>query len=476
MHFTRHERRPWVITLSAWIAIFAVGCVPASAPSFMPALAHDAVVRSEPTPRPFAAETNSWTCDGVAEHLSALGPPSARPYPLRGDPSFDATSLAAGARLWYDLLWDAVEDPAAAERATALAASDDLYEYGRTLHTHVLALLTAFRVTGDLALLDEVDRLAEHMRSRLRDPWRGTSDGTDGTRDGYLNWVYRQGDAPSLRGKDLFAFNEMRTHALVAEITAALHANRDLTSPNGVDYGRSADAWIELLLRHFEPKWRARNDTPRSAFPFLEHSSMHATAAFVKYHHYLSVVLGEADRDREARRLADLVLDAFVFVPTDAGPSVVWPGRVPTPEDSDRELNATTYARYVVGDVIDLHLDGRDRFRDPALAAALAVTVRSFVFQMGDGTPTFAADIGGGVAQAEMRPPDPDRLSTFTVERYVASGLALVSPWDPTGLVAAWSCAAYREAATEMQSVWIPSALLLAFAVERQPSEPSSKP
>ncbi|MCA1791383.1 MAG: hypothetical protein LC667_16480, partial [Thioalkalivibrio sp.] len=109
----------------------------------------------------------------------------ARGLALRGDPAFDASKLTALERGEHDRLWSEIRDSGNLSVVMELAGSDDLFTYGRTLHGYVQAVLTAFRVTGDLRLLDHVDEVAERMRRELRDEWRGTNDGTDGTRDGY---------------------------------------------------------------------------------------------------------------------------------------------------------------------------------------------------------------------------------------------------------------------------------------------------
>lgn len=443
-------------------ALLASACVPSvvAAP-----VVSNLSLRNDPTPRTALAAEQTLTCSSLEAAYPTNRLPTERAYPLRGDPSFEPDDLGPAARHWYDRLWDVISDPDWADRATGMATSDDLYTYGRDLHTHVQALLLAFRITGDLGLLDEVDRLAEHMRSRLRDEWRGTLDGSNGTRDGYLNWVYRLDDSRVHVGKDLFDFNEMRTHGLVAEIAWALFHNRDLASPNGVDYGHRADVWTTYLLEHFEPKWRERNGVRGTAFPFLSHDSLHATVAFIKYHHYLGRILEAPQYAREAERLSRLVLDAFRDVQVGQDVAVVWPGSLS--DDKDKRLLRTTYARYVFGDAIDLHLDGAALWRDQSVPTSLAVTLREFLFAVdGDGL-SLANDIGGGRSRGGLAPHDPDDTGTFAVERYAVSGLAFAAAWDPQGDLSRWSCDVYEAFSPGRASVHLPAAMLAVFGMDR---------
>lgn len=406
--------------------------------------------------------------------LAALHPsnrlPAQRTYPLRGDPSFRPDSLDAAVRHWYDRLWDVIGDPDSAAEATSFAKRDDLYTYGRTLQTHIQALLLAFRLSGDLALLDEVDRLAEHMRSRLSDGWRGTRDGSDGARDGYLNWVYRNDGSRFHQGKDLITFDEMRTHGLIAEIAWAFHHNRDLPSPNGIDYEHRASVWTAYLVEHFEPKWRERNGVTGTDFPFLHHDSLHGTVAFIKYHHYLGRVLDEPRYAIEAERLSSLVLETFVEVPVGPNVAAVWPGLLSSAyDDGDRDalLHRTTYARYVIMDAIELHLDGAALWRDPSVPESIATMLRAFVFQVDGDDIALASDIGGGQRRGDIAAHDPEEAGEFSTARYAVSGLAFAAAWDPSGDVSGWSCDLFVRYATRGAGVHIPAALMLVFGVDR---------
>src|SRR5690606_39479962 len=93
----------------------------------------------------------------------------------------------ADAQFRYRRLWTSIDD--SVYDAYKWARSDNLYKYARDLHTHVQFLLHAFRLTGDLKLLDEIDYIAEIMRGELHDSWRDVREGSAAPgKDGYLNW------------------------------------------------------------------------------------------------------------------------------------------------------------------------------------------------------------------------------------------------------------------------------------------------
>jgi hypothetical protein len=453
-------RRRSLVALALTVTLAA--CVPTSVAS----VRDDVDLRSAATARP-ATSTTSFTCEPAETYADLLAPLPSSPLPLRGDPSFDPDDLAPAARVWYDRLWDSITGDEQSRAITATAARDDLYHYSRGLHTHVLALLTAFRVTGDLALLDEVDRIAEHMRAQLSDPWRDTLDGTDGTRDGYVNWVFRTGNSREHQGKDVHTFDEMRTHALVAEIAWALHHNRDLESPNGVAYGERADLWTAYLLEHFERKWRERNGVGPHAFPFLESSSLHATVAFIKYHHYVDRIVGSAGHRREAARLTEVVRRQFDSYQVAGGTALAWPRTILEQGGTRDYLQPTTYARYVIGDLVDLHLDGVDGWSVRTMDA-LAHTLQAVVFEeAGDGATVFARDVGGGESRAGFRAPAPGDWSRPTWGQYAISPTSFVALWDRSGRVAEVACEVDAASSGRTRSVHLPAAMLLALSEPR---------
>ena len=91
------------------------------------------------------------------------------PFSLRGDPNFDPLLLSDEARLWYDRVWMALENERTREYYEDRAGRDDLYTYGRSVNQFLSTLIQAFRVTGDLRMVDELDRYAQLMRAELYD-------------------------------------------------------------------------------------------------------------------------------------------------------------------------------------------------------------------------------------------------------------------------------------------------------------------
>lgn len=361
-------------------------------------------------------------------------PPADGEFSLRGDPDFRVSNMNSGAQIWYRRLWSAIEDPRS--KADSWAASDNLYTYGRHLHTHIQSLLTVFRVTGDLRLLDEVDRLAEIMRSRLSDAWRGTVDGTDGTRDGYVNWVWREG-SKTYDGKDTHKLDEMKTHALIAAVAYALDVNRDLASPSGRSYGAHADFWRDYLVNDFEAKWRER-ERVSSGFPIMIRPDNHTYYSWMKWHYYMALLTGRSAYMGEAERMADVIWnDEIRQMSTSSGPVYFWTRGVVGEGGGVAYLEPTTYSRYVYADAVEFHLEGFHRWARSETMPALARTFRQFVIDR-DGakssTDWFAADIGGGVSRAGI-PSDPN-WGRMEIYKYETSPFAMIMPWDGTGQVA----------------------------------------
>ena len=129
----------------------------------------------------------SCTLPGAqSQAISRVSPPlePVGLYSLRGDPDFDPNQLPGETQLWHARLWEGIDYLNAKRESQInpdnLAASGDLYAVGRAFNTYITTLLNALRVTKDLALLDEVDRLLEIARAQLGD--------TNG--DGYFNLRY----------------------------------------------------------------------------------------------------------------------------------------------------------------------------------------------------------------------------------------------------------------------------------------------
>jgi hypothetical protein len=360
---------------------------------------------------------------------------------LRGDPNFDATTLTGDMAIWYGRLQSSLSLPNSDLDPMAMAASDDLYTFGRTLHAYVQSVLVVFRLTGDLRLLDHVDAITERMRQDLRDEWRSTVDGSDGTRDGYLNWVYRYSNEPDLKGKDTHQSNEMRTHAMLAAVAYALHLNRDLASPGGRDYGAHADFWRGYLVHHFEAKWRERRKVP-TAFPIMTVPHTHSYYAWTKWHYYMGRLTGDDRYLTEANRMADVLWGELRSVATPAGTAYVWARSVLALGGVGDYLHPTTYARYTFGDIVEFHLEGFHRWASEAELPRFTRTFTEFVMDVPDPmSGGFASDVGGGVAKAGLA--SDDSWSRMSVNRFRISSYALIAAWDPSDALPTVAADAY---------------------------------
>jgi hypothetical protein len=291
--------------------------------------------------------------------------------------------------------------------------------------------MVSFRMTGDLALLDHVDEIAQIMRAQLRDEWRGTLDGTDGTRDGYLNWSYKYGSERDFEGKDTSRGNEMKTHAMIAMIAHALDVNRDLTSPGGRDYGAHADFWIDYLVHHFEAKWRERSGV-ETGFPIFLRPHTHTYYSWMRWHYYMAQLTGDGAYLAEANRMADVLWNEVRTVDTSSGPAYVWARSVLAEGGTADYLHPTTYARYVFGDVVELHLEGFHRWASDEEMSRFARTFTELIMDSSDPVRNgFAADIGGGRSRAGLR--SDSSWPRLSASRFSISSYALIGAWDPSG-------------------------------------------
>jgi len=111
----------------------------------------------------FSAFAYTGRASSMTAHQSSGSELSLSRSSLAGNPAFDPGEMPADMQLWYDRLWGAINNPNIYPNPTGVAMSGDLYGMGRTLHSHVMALIAAFRATGDLQLVAEIDRLMETL-------------------------------------------------------------------------------------------------------------------------------------------------------------------------------------------------------------------------------------------------------------------------------------------------------------------------
>jgi hypothetical protein len=391
-------------------------------------------------------------------------------YTMRGNPSFSRSLLTAQQRTHYDRLWQEISDPANRKKIMDYARSDDIFAYGRYLGSYVQVVLTAFRMSGDLALLDLVDEIAELMRAELRDGWRSTLDGTDGTKDGFLNWVDRYEPSSKLRGKDLTQINEMRTHATVATIAYALHLNRDLPSPAGRNYGAHADFWRDYLVNHFEAKWRTRTGI-KTAFPFMGRPHTTEYYNWMIWHYYMGRLTGKNAYLVEANRMADHLWGELRTVNTATGPAYVWARSIGSLGGSQAHvLQPSTYARHTFGDIVELHLEGFHNWASGEHMRRFARTFTAFIIDTNDPIKNgFAPDVGGGVPRAGL---DPGSTTRMSASMFRDTQFALISPWDDSGVIASLADAIQAKYASS-DTVRLASSLFITTTYHGSPLAPT---
>ncbi|MDQ3398739.1 MAG: malectin, partial [Deinococcota bacterium] len=247
--------------------------------------------------------------------------PSTRPSnsgngSMRGNPSFSESQLPAEVRTWYRRMWGFINNRNQIPNHRAMASSGDLNHYARNLNKYHTTLLAIFRSTGDLRILDEIARNAQSMYNTLRD--------TD--RDGYRNWQFK--------GKNVARpmLEEPMAHGHVAALVYALNANRGLSSPSGIDYGRLADNLLGYLRNDFEPKWRERSaqrlDWQGSEFPYLRATNHHAYVNLMRYHDYMYKLTGERGYRDYLDTMSSVIRRDVRDISTPIGTALVWGGRL----------------------------------------------------------------------------------------------------------------------------------------------------
>jgi hypothetical protein len=356
---------------------------------------------------------------------------------LRGDPNFSRSQLTAEQQLLYDRLWAELNDPTNRQAVLELADSDDIFIYGRRLHGYLQSILTVFRATGDLRLLDHVDVIAQRMRSQLQYGWRDTNDGTDGTWDQYLMWVYRNVSSSSLYGKDR-KIDDIKTHGIIAMIAYTLDLNRDLTSPSGRNYGDSGDYWKWYLTQHWEPKWRERSST-RTEHPITKpHPDGHTWWTWIKLSYYMGHLTSDPGWLTEAHRAADILWEHEIkdVRIVDGAPysAYVWSSNIQYASSSRIYQMSTSYANSVYGDAVTFHLEGFHRWADPTIMTNFARSITAYQFDTDDIIKNgITADVGGDVTRAGIAPSGDVRRSARTFTQYETP---LIAAWDTTNTIA----------------------------------------
>jgi len=254
---------------------------------------------------------------------------------------------------------------------TIAACSGVKHYLGRALNYHVTTLLTLFRVTGDAALLEEVDRVMELAKSRLRD--------TDG--DGYRNWAWLEW----LDEKDFNLKEDSLAHGFIAEVAYVLERNAHLGTP-AHPYGAHAEEWKAYLREDFEGKWAGRGAT-RNTEGLPVSYIFHPFMETLRYTVYMSKLFPEEARYRRLRaELTEIARSQFKRDGTERGDAFVWSHFVrqltegATP-DTCLTFQHRTYPVQVMQVFVDLALEGHAPFSSDAAMRALSRSLSESILE-----------------------------------------------------------------------------------------------
>ena len=335
---------PWA---RRWLAAALVAALTAcSGPSGAPPTEPGAP--STPPPPPGERTLTTWTVD-PGFRVDALADPETRAWYQQ-----ISTEIALENAVECTPGSTPPEEQELSAQRTTTACLAIKHSVGRGLNYYVTSLLSVFRLTGDPALLAEVDRLMEIVRARLRD--------TDG--DGYRNLGYlaRYGDSDFNPKEDSLA------HGFLAEVAYVFRRNAAFSTPEH-DYAAHAAAWTDYLRNDFEAKWAGRNETAeglpvdRLMHPFME---------ILRYSVYMAKLFPDDVRYRRFNeRLADVALSEFRTDTTPSGDAFVWSHVVRRWDPQVKgdpnvclDFQMGTYPQQTMAAFMDLALEGHPGFSD----------------------------------------------------------------------------------------------------------------
>jgi hypothetical protein len=359
---------------------------------------------------------------------------------LRVDPNFTPSRLPEEARQWYDRLWAGITNPEQLPNATELAASNNLYNYGRGLNTHMTTLLHVFRATGDLRMLDEIDRLAQIMRSKLKDASILKEGGSEYEADGYLNWLYMRDN--DYKGTDMHEMDDMMTHSMVASVAWAFYVNRDLDSK----YAERATFWTDYLKNHFEAKWRKRKGISGD-FPFLTKNLTHVYVQWIRYHYYMFRLTGKPAYYEEASRMAHVIANNIIIVKSSVGEAARWDHGIQEVHGPQR----TNYARYTMQGLADLSMENFNMSLSNDFMKKIAATLSFFILRPDEEDPIAYHVDGKGSLTADM---------------YSVSPFSELGYWDNSGRIMVVSEKIFNKLEKNInnpRSIYIPAGIFLSL-------------
>ena len=479
-------RNPWYGALLTCLLAIQAGCLP---------LPSDSPPSNNPPQRAEPARRVTDTRPSLASYADRELPVADPALSLAGRVDFDSSELTSEQRVWYERLWSAVD--ASLDDMVAMMHQDDAYDVGRWAFQFNHALLTGLRTTGDLHFLDAVDAVAEAIRAQLDDRWcggvartvsLGDRYGEVEERDGFVNLRFRhQGGIHYCR--DTSDLHEALAHGHLALLMYAYHVNRDNPSPSGIDYGERADFWLDYLRNHFEPKWRERSGVAWPDMDFIDLKFCHTYHQMLLLYTFVGWRLadeGSAEAEpylHQALRLTDSMFEVpydrnrrqpggFIAVETPLGDAVVYSFGAPggtAVADTHLEACPLTYARYMLTSVLNLYLEGLQRWDDDImerLGHGLAYFAMDTDPVTGRSAP-FAAGVSGDGGVSDLTPTE--YRSRVSLGRFNMTPFAAFAAWDTSGTVQRISLAAYEAWEDDPEApleVHVPAAFLLTVTLE----------
>lgn len=350
-----------------------------------------------------------------------LPPASVELFTLAGDGSFntaiptwkDGTVMSVTAKEYLDgLIWFLANPAEHTEwpTDTALAARDDLYLLARPLRDRIKAILLAFRLTGDLRLLDGVVKWLDISKGKLavgyrnHDPSVVTWDASP-----FRCWVVAHSGFPTtIYGTDLTPMNEVKWHATIAEVTYALFLNLGNTSPAGYNYTTEYNFWLDYLTNDFVPKWsgggtadwrdtyRGVRRTPNYSTPHhragagewpivINGGEMHSSVSSTNLAWFMWKLTGNVNAFDEFNLYTGWWLDIDSVTAEDPtyGTCRLWPHTCPSQGSGSNYAQPATYVAYTPMDLLTTYLEGAHSRVGASLMTEIANTHKGFFFLPG---------------------------------------------------------------------------------------------
>jgi hypothetical protein len=388
--------------------------------------------------------------------------PGRAPYSLVGDPSFDDSAFSGAVASAYSTLLTDLSSSATTTRLNTLIATDDLYYYARLFHTHIDSAYLAFRLTGDLRILDHIDYWMDQLWSRRV---YGHADGQ------YSQFIMWRAASDAGFGTDR-KIDDLKLQALIAQVADLMEENRSLASPGGRNYAASADRWVQYITATgahtsdgFAAKMPVVHGSPQYGFSKLDpHSDCHSWHSWMKGCYFLHKLTGESGWLQNATRSADILWTGGVsgnpngsysgnpeyrLATSPGGDAYVWMSNVHWRSSSRNYLMPTNYAQSVFGDQVILHIEDFHQYESELVMQRFARTVRYWhLLRATTGqNPPYAAytsasdilshhlpgDIGGDEDRAGIVTNlDTRRTASVWADQWLQPFL---SRWDSTGLI-----------------------------------------